>query len=171
MEPSIEICAARNLAPEQQEEVDEWFQLEFGHIPYQWTPPDWRVLARVEDTLIGHLAIIERRVVSVDGQPIPIAGIGGVMTRLAWRGRGIASAMLEQTVAFIKNELAAEFCLLLCREEVAPLYARFGWKRVEGPTTFQQPVGKMIYPRLTMILSCRGREWPIGPIDLCGLPW
>jgi predicted N-acetyltransferase YhbS len=129
------------------------------------------MLAYVDGMLISHLGIVERRVVAVGGQPIQLSGIGGVITHPAWRRRGIASAVLEQAVEFIRNELTAEFCLLLCREEIAPLYARFGWKCVEGPTTFQQPVGQITWPRLTMVLPCAGKEWPRGSIDLCGLPW
>jgi len=146
-------------------------QNQLGNMSYQRTTPDWHVLAYVEDALTSHLSIVERRVATIDGQPIPLSGLGGMITHPAWRGRGIASATLEQAVRFITNELAAEFCLLLCREEVAPLYARFGWKCVAGPTIFQQPAGKMTHSRLTMVLSCGGKAWPRGAIDLCGLPW
>jgi hypothetical protein len=71
----------------------------------------------------------------------------------------------------IKDELGAEFALLLCRQEVTPVYARLGWKIVDGPTTFWQPGGRLTYSELTMIFECGQQSWPTGPIDLGGLPW
>jgi GNAT superfamily N-acetyltransferase len=149
----------------------EWFQNRLGYIPYQWTTPDWHMLAYVEDGLTGHLGVVERRVVTVSGQLVQVSGVCGMITRPEWRRRGIATAMLERAVAFIRDEVAAEFCVLFSSEEVAALYARFGWKRVEGPTTFQQAAERMTFSGPTMVLSCRGKEWPEGSIDLCGLPW
>jgi aminoglycoside 2'-N-acetyltransferase I len=166
----MEIHLVTALSPNQREEIAQWFQKEFGHIPYQWAKPNWYVLTLSEDKLISCLGILER-VVAVDGQPIQLAGIGSVMTHPEWRGRGIASALLEKTAAFIRGDLGVQFGLLLCRKEVVPLYAKLGWKLVEGPTIFDQPTGKMTYPRLTMVLPCGEKEWPTGPIDLCGLPW
>jgi predicted acetyltransferase len=170
IKPEVKIYLVSDLSLEQRKELEQWFQKEFGHIPYQWASPNWYAFARIENMLVSCLGIVER-VVSVNGQPLRLAGISGVMTYPEWRGRGIASALLEEAVAFIRNELGMQFGLLLCREEVSSLYARLDWKVVEGPTMFDQSTGKKIYPRLTMILPCGEKEWPPGPIDLCGLPW
>ena len=71
----------------------------------------------------------------------------------------------------IKSKMDVEFALLLCRQEVAPVYVRLGWMLVDGPTTFWQPAGEVTYPKLTMVLECGKKSWPTGPIDLGGLPW
>jgi hypothetical protein len=63
-----------------------------------------------------------------------------------------------------------EFAVLLCRREVAPVYAKLGWIRVDGPTVFMQPSGLATYPRGTMVLSFVERQ-PTGTIDMRGLPW
>jgi hypothetical protein len=57
-----------------------------------------------------------------------------------------------------------------CRSELAPFYAKFGWKIIDSPTTVDQPSGKVVFPRLTMILECGKKPWPKGTIDLFGLP-
>ncbi|MBI4590181.1 MAG: hypothetical protein HY725_15215 [Candidatus Rokubacteria bacterium] len=94
-----------------------------------------------------------------------------LLRELTFRRRGIATALLLRAAAFMRDELRAEFGLLFCRHEVAPVYARIGWVPVPGPTWFAQSSGMRPYPAETMILKCSDRDWPPGPIDLCGLPW
>jgi predicted acetyltransferase len=124
----------------------------------------------MDSVLVSRLGIVER-VVLVSEQAVQVGGISGVITHPEWRGRKIASAVLKKAVEFMTNELNVEFILLLCRQKVAPVYARLGWEPVDGPTIFWQPGGKLTYPKLTMILECGRKSWPTGPIDLCGLPW
>lgn len=168
---STNIIAARDLSIRERQSLDEWFRQEFGHIPYEWAEPEWYAIAHTRDDVIGHLTILRRRV-SVAGQPLWVGGIGGVITRAEYRGRGVATALLMHAADFLKESLEVEFGLLLCRHEVAPVYQKVGWVTVAGPTSFAQSSGLHTYPRETMILPCLlGREWPEGQIDLCGLPW
>jgi GNAT superfamily N-acetyltransferase len=166
----IDVYSRNDLSSGRRAELEEWFRSEFGHIPYQWANPDWYVLALMDSVLISRLSIV-RHVVSVGEQPVPVGGIGGVITHPKWRGCKIASAALKKVVEFITSELNVEFILLLCRQKVAPVYARLGWKPVDGPTIFWQRGRKLTYPELTMILECGRKPWPAGPIDVCGLPW
>lgn len=170
MNPIIEILSAKGLSPGRSLELVSWFDKEFGKIPFQWADQDWYVLALFDAGLIGRAGIVQRKV-SVGGGLLEIAGISGVITDVEWRRKGIASDMLKAATAFISNQLKINFCLLLCRSEVAPVYGKLGWKIVDGPTTFDQPSGKTIFPRLTMILESGEKSWPKGPVDLCGLPW
>jgi hypothetical protein len=170
MNPKIEIHSAEALPSERKQELIGWFEKEFGQIPFQWADPDWYVLALSGSRLIGRVGIVQRKVF-VSGGLIEIAGISGVVTDIEWRRTGIASDMLQAAAAFVSNQLKINFCLLLCRSEVAPVYKKLGWKIIGGPTIFDQPSGKAVYPRLTMILEAGEKPWPKGPVDLCGLPW
>ncbi len=170
MQPAIDIHSAGVLSAERRDEIEQWFHMQFAHTSFQWSAPAWHVLGCVGDRLVGYLRMFER-VISAGGHAVRVGGIGGVMTRPECRRRGIASALLRRAAQFIGDELGAEFGLLLCREEVAPVYAKLGWQIVAGPTTFEQPSGKATYPRLTMVLPFTEKEWPAGPIDMCGLPW
>jgi GNAT superfamily N-acetyltransferase len=170
MKPEVKINSVSDLPSEQRKELEKWFQEEFGNRPYKWTPPNWYVTAWIENTLIGRAGIIERDVL-VGKRTLRVGGISGIITRPKWRRLGVASAIIDKAVAFIKDELGAQFGLLLSKGEVAPLYTRLGWKPVEGPTTFEQPSGPTTYPKLTMVIPCSNDEWPAGEIDLCGLPW
>jgi ribosomal protein S18 acetylase RimI-like enzyme len=112
MNLQIEILSERELPSIQRAKLEEWFEQEFDHVPYQWATPAWYVLARVDSVLVSRLGIVER-VVAVDRQSIRVAGISGVITHPEWRGRKIASTLLNKAVKFIKDELGAEFVLLL----------------------------------------------------------
>lgn len=168
--PQIEVHSESDLSPQGRAELEDWFCREFGHVPYHWDSPEWYVVALLDSILVGRLGIIERGV-SVGEYIISVGGVSGVITHREWRGRGIARAVLGRAVEFITSELRAEFALLLCRQEVAPFYARLGWKLTRGATTFLQPTGKVVYPKLTMVYECGEERWPDGDVDLCGLPW
>jgi len=166
----IETIAVGCLETDIHTELKRRFQESFGHVPYQWANPDWYVLAKQDQFLIGSLGIFDRRI-SVNGNLINVAGIGGVITHSQWRGQGVARALLMETNRFIQENLKYDFGLLICREEVAPVYQKSGWYIVEGSTRFEQPGGQVLYPKLTMVCSLTEKSWPEGEINLCGLPW
>lgn len=149
-------------------------EIEFGVPPYQWTPaPErpWRFLVWEGDRLVTHVGVLDRAI-RVGGQPWHVAGVYAVMTRPADRGKGYASAALEKAAAFMRDELPrAEHGLLVCIDERLPFYERLGWQRVEASVGFEQPGGRQINEINTMVLPLRGRPWPTGEVDLCGLPW
>ena len=168
--PLIQIYSDAGVPRSQQAELDDLFKVQFGHTAYQWAPPQWHVLTRVDAALASYLRIFERTI-SVGEETLRVSGVGGVMTLPEWRQRGLAGIALRRAAEFMRDELRVDFALLLCRDEVAPVYARLGWETVAGPTTFEQPTGRAPYPHHTMVLRYTARAWPSGPIDLCGLPW
>jgi predicted acetyltransferase len=166
----VEIHSAREIDMALRNTLEAWFGEEFGHVAYQWAEPDWYVTVAREGKLAGRLAIVERTI-AVGGQLISVGGIAGVATRREWRDRGIASVAMRAAAGFIARDLRRPFGLLLCRAQVSPVYAKLGWELVEGPTSFMQPNGSATYPQLTMVMRFAEQPWPIGPIDLSGLPW
>ena len=168
--PLIQIYSDAELPRSQQAELDDLFKVQFGHTSYHWARPQWHVLTSFDAVLVSYLRIFERTI-SVGEQTLRVAGVGGVMTLPEWRQRGLARITLLRAAEFMRNELRSDFALLLCREEVAPVYAKLGWEIVAGPTTFEQPTGRATYPHHTMVVRYAARAWPSGPIDLCGLPW
>lgn len=149
-------------------------EIEFGLPPTTWMPmPEtpWRVLLWEDERLVSHVSVMERTI-SVGGQPVHVAGIRSVMTLPAARGRGYASRLMERAAELIRDELPqAEHGLLLCLDIRVPLYARLGWRVVEAPTYFEQPEGRTRSQVNTMVKPFRGKPWPLGEVDLRGLPW
>jgi GNAT superfamily N-acetyltransferase len=168
--PQIGVHSKSHLSSQVRAELEDWFSREFGHTPYHWASPDWYVVALLDSILVGRLGIVERSV-AVGAHTVPVGGVSGVITHQEWRGRGIAPAVLGRAIDFIASELGVDFALLLCRQEIAPFYARLGWKLTQGATTFLQPTGKAVYPKLTMVYACGEERWPDGDVDLCGFPW
>jgi GNAT superfamily N-acetyltransferase len=166
----IETFHEKDLIQERKDQLIQWFRDEFGYIPFKWADPDWYILALNGSELIGRLGIIDR-VVLVEAQQIHVGGISGVITKKKWRKRGVGRTLMTEAVNVIEDKLNTSFGLLLCREEVSSFYNGLGWKVNDFSTTFEQPKGKMTFPKLTMTYSCKGNVWPKGPIDLNGLPW
>jgi GNAT superfamily N-acetyltransferase len=167
---TIEIAAVKELAAGVRKELIELSEQQFGGGTFTWAEPQWFAYARSMTQIASSLKIYARDV-AVGGQPTRVGGIGGVLTQYQWRNQGIASRVLRAAAQFIALELKLDFTLLVCRPEVAPVYAKLGWQIVAGPTSFCQPTGRAIYPRLTMVRQNSDQPWPGGPIDLCGLPW
>ena len=151
-------------------ELEAWFDRQFGHLPFQWTPPEGYVVAHLDGQLVGRLSVA-RREIRVGDTRIEVGGVAGVTTLPELRRRGIAAAMMRRTATLFRDEFAVPFGHLLCRADIAPVYAGVGWERVAVPTWFAQPSGRQRYPHETMVLRCAGRPWPDGEIDLRGLPW
>ena len=138
-----------------------------------WTcEAPWHVVVYEDGQPVSYLDILERPC-TVDGQPVNLAGIGGVMTPPEFRKRGYASQALEAAAGFMRTRIDAPFALLVTGQSRIPFYGRLGWQPVEGPLRFFQPDGLDKSDRIAviMILSLRGDPWPGGEIDLRGLPW
>jgi GNAT superfamily N-acetyltransferase len=158
------------IDPNLRDELERWTDTQFGHIRYQWAPSEWYASARLDGHVVGSLTLVTRHMTAA-AESIGVAGIGNVVTKPEYRLRGVASAMLRVAADLMRTRLNAEFGVLICRREVAPVYERNEWFRVAGPTRFWQPTGTVTYPDDTMVLKLTARDWPDGPIDLCGLPW
>jgi GNAT superfamily N-acetyltransferase len=170
MSERVRILPVAQAGPQLDREMRDWFAEEFGAVRWKWAEPDYYAIMSVDEQHAGRLAIFDRSV-KVNGAIVRVGGIGGVATKPQFRMRGVASALLTRATDFMRDELSLEFGLLLCRPQVAPVYAKLGWMRVDGPTTFSQPGGTETYPNYSMILRLGARDWPSGPIDMMGLPW
>jgi aminoglycoside 2'-N-acetyltransferase I len=166
----VEVRAWNGLPGAERRALGAWFREQFSETSWVWAHLPVRVLARVDGEIVGHLGML-RRDIAVGGEPVTIAGVGSVMVRPKWRKRGVAQALLERAARHMREALRVDFGLLVCRDEVAQVYERAGWRIVAGPTCFEQPTGRATYQRLTMMLPLGAATWPDGEIDLRGLPW
>ena len=88
--------------------------------------------------LVAHGSVVQRRIVH-GGRALRTGYVEGVGVRADRRRRGHATAVmraLERVVrgAYVLGALGAT-------DEAAPLYARLGWRRWEGPTSALTPDG------------------------------
>jgi len=170
MNQKIQLVPSTEIDRTLEKQLGDWFKAEFGPRADRWRSADYYVLVNRDGQLVGRLGVLDSKV-SVANEIIRVGGIGGVATKPEFRHRGVARAMLARAAEFMKSDLKIEFGLLLCRHEVSPVYAKMGWLIVPGPTTFTRVGIAATYQSDTMILPLGETAWPVGPIDMLGLPW
>lgn len=141
---------------------------EFDRI--EWASPDWLALGLMGDELVSQLCLLKRSIM-VGGEPVWVAGVGGVATHPAWQRRGLASQVLRAAEVFMRAEMKVPFGLLVCADETQPVYSRCGWQTVAHSLLFAQDGQRRKLAACVMILPLAGQPWPAGEIDLLGLPW
>lgn len=139
MDPVVEVKASDDLTEKERKDVDTVLHETFGRFAqhYEWASDDWHILVSVNGELVSHVQIIERTG-SVNGQPVTLGGIGGVVTLPDWQGNGLGRRAMEAAASFMKDKLGVEFGLLGCGGEGIRdnFYSKLGWQDVEGPMVF-----------------------------------
>ena len=170
MNLTIKITHVGNLPQQLKDLLAKAYQREFSWDKMIYAESQWFVIGTFNKKLIGQVGVLEREI-SVGENRLRIGGIHGVITEPKHRCRGVASALMERSGHFIRNELHLPFGLLTCNRRLEAFYQKLGWKTVKGPCVFEQPDGPRSCGGLTMVVECGEQAWPEGRIDLCGLPW
>jgi aminoglycoside 2'-N-acetyltransferase I len=136
----------------------------------KWASPDAAVMVWVEDDMVSNVHIVKREI-KVGRQKIIIGGIGNIATKVEWRKQGYSSLALIKAEEYLVDPLQVSFGLMISTPELIPRYSKRGWKVVADSLKCEQPEGKYTLQYPVMILPVKQKEWPAGPIDVCGLPW
>ncbi len=96
------------------------------------------VLAFAGDELIGHAAVVQRRI-GYRGRPLRAGYVEGVAVRAAHRGRGCGSAVMAPVERIIRR--AYDLGALGSTDEATHFYARRGWQRWIGRSYGITPEG------------------------------
>lgn len=135
-----------------------------------WSSHEWMALGFVDDLLVTQFCLLTRQIL-VGGQPLLVAGIGGVATHPDMRRRGLASRLMRAAEPFMRAEMRVPFGLLICADETQPLYAGCGWQTVASSLIYVQNDSRRVLKTCVMMLPLADQPWPAGEIDLCGAPW
>jgi aminoglycoside 2'-N-acetyltransferase I len=132
-----------------------------------WAHADRRVVVHGESGIMCHVGLYFRDA-TVDGEPVRIADIGGVMTSPRVRRAGYAGQAMQLAADVMREH---DFGLLFCEPHNVPFYQHIGWHIFAGEVYCEQPKGRIRFDIMhAMILPLRLS--PTGRvIDLCGLPW
>jgi aminoglycoside 2'-N-acetyltransferase I len=100
-------------------------------------------LVHEDGRLVGHAALVPRTLWH-DGRALRAGYVEGVAVDPASQGRGHGRALMRA----LEAELRAGYELgaLSATDAGAPLYARCGWRRWEGPTSVRTPDGVVRTP-------------------------
>jgi predicted acetyltransferase len=140
------------------------------HTGIKWADADWAVMVWEDEDLVTNVHIVERNVL-VGGKQVRLGGIGNVATKTEWRKRGYAKEALKLATEYLFDPLKVDFGLMVATESIAPAYAKVGWEKVGNRLWVEQPGGRTELHFQVLVLPVEKKDWPIGEIDLCGLPW
>jgi len=116
-------------------------------------------VAEVDGAVVGYLRIFDRRM-WLRGARLRAAGIGSVATHPDYRRRGLANALLHDTIALLRRD---GYHLSFLGSEVAPaFYERLGWRVVREPSHGVQAAEAATLPASHAGLTVR----PFEPSDL-----
>jgi GNAT superfamily N-acetyltransferase len=134
-----------------------------------WAHAGKRVVVHGENGIVCHVGIYFREG-TLDGAPVHIAGVGGVMTSPRVRRAGHAGNAMRRASDAMREQ-GIDFGLLFCESHNVVFYEHLGWKIFPGEVFCEQPTGRIRFDMMhTMVLPLR--LTPAGAaIDLCGLPW
>lgn len=135
-----------------------------------WRPGEKHVLLFQKGLLVSHVGLLAHAV-EVDGLPIRVCGVGGVITRPEYRGRGFGVTALDAAQEFASEHFHVRFMLLFCNREKRSWYESHGWQLVPGPVLIDQPKGTIPAPLLVMVKPLGPETWPAGELRLQSLPW
>jgi predicted N-acetyltransferase YhbS len=141
------------------------FETDFGGRSFFTHHHHLRLIIRAEG-IIGHMALVLRSI-DLAGRRVTIAGLAEVATDPAYRGQGIAAALLQVAIEEAKAS-PAEYLLLF---GVAKVYAAAGLKAVSNPLTHFEVNGTRVVSSgddNLMVLPLRDAPWPDGPVYLRG---
>jgi len=167
---NINIYNATDMNKSELDFLEDWFNSEFGYIEIEWAKPQWYLIMKYDNEIIGRIGIIRRRI-NINSKNLEISGITGVIVKEQFRGKKLSKIVLQKATNFIKDKLKLKFALLLCRDEVVPIYEKCNWYIVKGPTLFEQTTGLKEYSKNTMVINLSNNIWPDGIINLKGLSW
>ena len=84
--------------------------------------------------------------VSVNGEPARVGGVGGVVTVPEAQKKGFASQLMRHTPKFLEQQWEVDAGLLFCLPRLLADYEAFGWQEVETSVLIMQPRTKIVSP-------------------------
>jgi aminoglycoside 2'-N-acetyltransferase I len=130
-----------------------------------------RILVTQDEEVVAAAGFLWRNVY-LDGAPVLIGGLGGVMTAPELQGKGLGRIAVEAAMKALINDRQPAFGLLFCEDKNTGFYSRLGWKCFEGAVRVDQPTGRIVYRTMTVMVAPLDGQAPMrGNVDLCGLPW
>jgi predicted GNAT family N-acyltransferase len=136
----------------------------------QWRPTEKHVFVVEAGNRICHVGIVQQ-IVEVQGTPVRVAGIGGVLARPEYRGRGYCRVAMEAAEAFALSQMHVHFMLLFCRPALQSFYEHLGWVKVARPVWGEQVQGSVVLPLVSMVKRLGAGQWPQGEVRLGSRPW
>ena len=167
-----EIRQTEALTDEETAQLFGWGENIFGEEPHKlsWRPKDLHFVMYSDGRPVSYVGILKDSVF-VNGEPVAVGGVGGVVTVPEEQQKGCARRLMQHAGRFLESEWKVDAGFLFCLSRLMPYYGRLGWQEVQYPVLIEQPGGEIVSPMRVMTLPFGGRDWPAGNIELRSLPW
>jgi len=168
----MKIKQTNTLTESDQQKLFGWGEDIFNVNPLtlDWRHKDQRFVLYDNEEPVSHAGILSH-IVTVNDEPILVAGLGGVVTVPGARRKGFARQLVLDAMRFAESEWKVRAGLLFCRPQMLAYYERLGWQIVESPVMIEQPGGKIVAPLQVMVIPFGDWAWPSGTVELQSLPW
>lgn len=150
---------------------------ESGNSPEEqmtWASTELSVVVRQEPEgdIVAHAGVLARQCL-LDERPVLVGGVGGVKSHPDLRVKGLGRAAMTRAVGILRDDLSAEFGLLVCPSTALGFYKKLGWREFPGSLWIEQPdQGRVEFTmNHVLVVPLRSDAPDRGSIDLCGLPW
>jgi predicted N-acetyltransferase YhbS len=174
---SLQSANRNDLSAETVQTLDRWMATQFRS--YVWLTSDKEadvdfVIAWRGSEMIARSAVVTREVL-LDGLPLVIMGLAGVIVKDEYQRKGLGKLVLAESMKQVEDN-TAQYCILMCNKELEPLYVQLGFRLIPGQNaTFSQPDARQCEYKpehgITMVHEKNGAVWPGGVLDLNGLPF
>jgi hypothetical protein len=141
-----------------------------GAYQLQWRPTEKHVFVVRDEATVCHVGLVGQTV-EVQGNPVSVAGIGGVLARRECRGHGYCRIAMEAAEAFASSQMGVNFLLLFCRPALQSFYEHLSWANVSSPVWVEQAQGNVLLPLVSMVKCLGAARWPMGEVRLGSRPW
>lgn len=142
----------------------------FGGRSYNKQRHHLRIIAREDGQIIGHIALLFRAIRMGD-QIVQIIGLAEVATHPTHEGKGVATALLKETIRQSKQSLA-DFIILFGTH---PIYAKHGFQKYANPLHYVVMDDCWTHKMITrvddafQVLALGEVDWDAtAPVDLLG---
>jgi GNAT superfamily N-acetyltransferase len=160
--PGIDALTAAVWPPEVLESAS-WRDIESA------TPQHRFMLFNGDGNVVAAAGVLLRQA-TLEGAPVHICGVCGVMTKPDMQGRGLGRIAMNAVQTFIQQQ-PVDFALL-CEPKGAQFYEALGWRDFLGEIYMEQPTGRGLYNVLRAMTYPTRTAAPVsGALDLLGYPW
>lgn len=160
----IEFVKEPDLTESQKEDIVKLAKECFGDVPQKEIEEDFiaesfgRLLTYEDDQLIG-MSCLFKRVTEFDGENIVYGGVGGVCVTGSYRGKGIATKMIEQGLAMLRKEGCDVACLNVDRRKTThKIYEKVGFKFLGRDISYEDINGVIKYDGDSMFMPLNSPE-------------
>jgi GNAT superfamily N-acetyltransferase len=167
-----EIRQMESLSDAETQVLFGWGENIFGVLAHQleWRPKELHFVLHSDGQPVSHAGVL-RHVVKVNGNPVTVGGVGGVVTVPEAQRKGFARRLMQHAAKFLHWEWKVDAGLLFCLPSMVAYYGNLGWLELKDEVLIEQQNGRIVSTLKVMVLPLRESSWPSGTVELQSLPW